>query len=95
MEGDVFEMIAEINVGDAKLRWYPNPVHSLLNLDLINVRSNKLYAELYDVTGRFIKKQLLNKNNNQITVQGLTTGLYQLVIYNGREKTVVKVMIIN
>ena len=87
--------VADINVGDAKLRWYPNPVHSVLNVDVINVRSNKLYAELYDVTGRFIKKQLLNKNNNQITVQGLTTGLYQLVIYNGREKTVVKVMIIN
>jgi uncharacterized delta-60 repeat protein len=87
--------VADINVGDAKLRWYPNPVHSLLNVDLINVRSNKLHAELYDVTGRFIKKQLLNKNNNQLNVQGLITGLYQLVIYNGQEKTVVKVMIVN
>jgi uncharacterized delta-60 repeat protein len=87
--------VTDVIVGDAKLRWYPNPAHSLLNVDLINVRNNKLHAELYDVTGRFIKKQLLNKNNNQLTVQGLTTGLYQLIIYNGREKTVVKVMIIN
>jgi hypothetical protein len=65
-----------------------------LNVDVTNVRSNKLHAELYDVTGRFIKKQWLNQNNNQLPVQGLSTGLYQLVIYNGREKTVMKVMII-
>jgi len=87
--------VADIMVGDAKLRWYPNPVHTVLNVDITNVRSNKIHAELYDVTGRFIKKQLLNKNNNQLSVQGLTTGLYQLVIHNGREKTVVKVMVIN
>ena len=87
--------VADIIVGNAKLRWYPNPTRTVLNIDIINVRSNKLHAELYDVTGRFIKKQLLNKNNNQLSVQGLTAGLYQLLIYNGREKTVVKVMVIN
>ena len=86
--------VADIFVGDAKLRWYPNPIYTVLNVDIINSRSNKLQAELYDVTGRFIKKQVLNKNNNQLTVQGLSTGVYQLVIYNGREKTVVKVMVL-
>jgi uncharacterized delta-60 repeat protein len=86
--------VADITIGDAKLRCYPNPVRTVLNVDVTNVRSNKLHAELYDVTGRFIKKQLLNQNNNQLPVQGLATGLYQLVIFNGREKTVLKVMVI-
>jgi len=85
--------VADITIGDAKLRWYPNPANSVLNVDVNNVRSNKLHVELYDVTGRFIKKQKLNQNNNQLSVQGLTTGLYQLFIYNGREKTVVKLMV--
>jgi hypothetical protein len=86
--------VADITIGDAKLRCYPNPVHTVLNVDVTNVRSNNLHLELYDVTGRFIKKQLLNQNNNRLPVQGLSTGLYQLVIYNGREKTVLKVMVL-
>ena len=86
--------VADITIGDAKLRWYPNPAHSILNVDVTNVRSNKLHVELYDVTGRFIKKQKLNQNNNKVSVQELTAGLYQLFLYNGREKTVVKVMIV-
>jgi len=86
--------VADVTIGDAKLRCYPNPVHTVLNVDVKNVRSNRLHAELYDVTGRFIKKQSLNQNNNQLPVQGLSTGLYQLVIYNGREKTVLKVMVL-
>jgi len=86
--------VADIVLGEAKLRCYPNPVRTTINVDVSNARSNKLTAELFDVTGRIVQKRLLNQNKNQLPVQTLPPGLYQLVIYNKTEKTVVKIMVI-
>jgi uncharacterized delta-60 repeat protein len=86
--------VSDIVIGDATLRYYPNPARTMLNVDLSNIRSSKLQAELYDLAGRLIQKQLLNQTHNQLPLQQLPSGLYQLVIYNGAEKTAVKVMVI-
>jgi hypothetical protein len=86
--------IADITVGDSKLRYYPNPVRAVLNVDIASVGRGKLQAEIYDLPGRLVQKQLLNQRHNQLSIGRLPAGLYQLVIYNGAEKTAVKVMVI-
>jgi uncharacterized delta-60 repeat protein len=86
--------VSDIVIGDATLRYYPNPARTILNIDISSGRSSKLQAELCDLTGRLIQKQSLNQSHSQLSLQHLPSGLYQLVIYNGSEKIAVKVMVI-
>jgi uncharacterized delta-60 repeat protein len=95
---DAFNLVAlstaDIIVGDTKLRFYPNPAHTEFYIDIPQPTGKKLMVELYDLSGKFLKKQLLNQNHNTISVNILPAGMYQLVIYNGKEKAVRKVIVI-
>jgi len=84
----------DIAVGDARLHYYPNPARSVLNVDIAHVGRSKLLVELYDLNGRLVQRKLLNQVHNQLRVDGLSSGLYQLVIFNGREKFATKVAVI-
>lgn len=94
---DSFNLVAlavsDIIVGNTKLRYYPNPAQTFLNIDVSNPYYSRIIAELYDASGRLIQKKTLNQTNNQLPVDHLPMGLYKLVIHNGREKIAVKVMI--
>jgi len=85
---------ADITIGDTRLRYYPNPTTKTLYLEIAQQTNKKLVAELYDFTGRLLQTQTLTHGHNEISVAGLTTGLYGLVINNGKEKTVRKLMVI-
>ena len=95
---DAFNLVAlstaDITVGDTKLRFYPNPAHTEFYIDIPQPAGKKLFFELYDLNGKFLQKQLLNQNHNKISVNILPAGMYQLVIYNGKEKAVRKVIVI-
>lgn len=86
--------VSDITVGDTKLRYYPNPTQNTLNIDIADSRSWKLEAQLYDINGRLLQKQSLNRGRNQIYVQHLPAGLYQLVIQNKSAKTAAKLMVV-
>ena len=86
--------VADITIGDVKLRYYPNPSQTFLNIDVSNPYYNKLVAELYDLNGKPAQQQLLNRSHNQLPVHRLSSGLYQLIISNNRERITVKVMVI-
>ena len=86
--------VADIIIGDSKLRYYPNPAQTEFFVDIKNMLRGKFEAELYDVSGRLIKKQALNQTHNKISVHQLPAGLYQLIIQNGQEKVSVKLMLV-
>ncbi|TMI81622.1 MAG: T9SS type A sorting domain-containing protein [Bacteroidetes bacterium] len=86
--------LGDIAVGDATLHYYPNPVRSVLNVDIAHVGRNKLQADLYDLSGRLVQRKLLSQMHNQLRVDGLSSGLYQLVIFNGTEKFATKIAVI-
>jgi uncharacterized delta-60 repeat protein len=86
--------LSDIAVGDATLHYYPNPARSVLNVDIAHTGRNKLQAELYDLSGRLLQRKVLNQVHNQLRVDGLASGLYQLVIYNGTEKFAAKVAVL-
>ena len=86
--------VADITVGNARLRYYPNPAKIFLNIDVSNAVYNKLEAKLYDVTGKLLLKQLLNQSHNQLPVHRLPSGIYQLLIHNDHEKMMVKIIVI-
>ncbi|HET9823797.1 MAG TPA: T9SS type A sorting domain-containing protein, partial [Chitinophagaceae bacterium] len=86
--------VSDISVGGARLRFYPNPAQSVVNVEIANNPRTKLESQLYDLTGRLLKRKLLNQIQNQLRVDELPTGLYQLVIYNGTEKFAAKIAVI-
>lgn len=85
--------VADITVGNARLRYYPNPASTVLNIDVVNPVYNKLEAKLYDITGKLLLTQLLNQRSNQLPVDKLPSGMYQLLIYNDHERMMVKVVV--
>ena len=85
--------VADITVGNARLRYYPNPASTVLNIDVVNPVYNKLEAKLYDITGKLLLTQLLNQRSIQLPVDQLPSGMYQLLIYNDHERTMVKVVV--
>jgi uncharacterized delta-60 repeat protein len=86
--------VADITVGDSKLRFYPNPSSSVLNIDLTQPSGKKLAAEIYDLSGRLIKSQALDNGHNEILLTGIFTGMYGLVIKSGKDKTVRKLIVV-
>ena len=63
---------------------YPNPVNSLLNINLTTSEESKFKISLYEITGRFIKQSSVNTKNSSITINvtDLSSGMYILQISN-------------
>lgn len=85
--------VGDIVIGGSKIRYYPNPVQSVLNIEVSNPYVNKFKAELYDVSGKLVLSQLLNQAHNQLPLQKLPTGFYQLVIHNEVKRVAVKLIV--
>jgi len=85
--------VSDIVIGESKLRYYPNPVKTVLNIEVSNPFINKLKAEVYDVSGKLVYTQLLNQTHNKLPLQKLPTGFYQLVIHNEVKRVSVKLIV--
>lgn len=69
---------------DLPFQIYPNPVHTVLNLDWKQAGALNLESiEIYDVLGRVVQRTALqiNTDNYSISTEGLTNGTYQLVLH--------------
>jgi uncharacterized delta-60 repeat protein len=95
---DPFNLVAlgtsDITVGDTKLRFYPNPAQTEFYVDISQPSGKKIKVELYDLNGKLLQKQSLSQSHNEIAVHMLPAGIYQLVIYNNKEKAVRKIVVI-
>jgi hypothetical protein len=85
--------VNDIVIGDSKINYYPNPVQTILTIDVTNPYLNKLEAQLYDVSGKLVYKQSLDRSRNQLGLQKLPTGVYQLIIRNEAGKVSVKIFV--
>ncbi len=60
----------------------PNPVQSILNIQLAFESKTQLKAQLLDVQGKILAKNIqLNQRNTELNVENLPSGLYFLHIY--------------
>ena len=55
-----------------EVRIYPNPAHSVLNIEGDNLKE----AALYSAIGTMVGKVMLNGMTNSINVSGLSKGVY-------------------
>jgi hypothetical protein len=85
--------IADIRIGDAKMRVFPNPAKSELFIDLSQPTLTKVTAEIYDLSGRMMEKRNLQTGRNEIPLYRYRAGLYAILIRSGNERVVRKLII--
>jgi uncharacterized delta-60 repeat protein len=81
-------------ISGIRLHFFPNPATSVLNIVVSSQPVQKLEATLYDPTGRKVVNLLLDHKLNQLPLDHLPAGVYQLTIQNGSETISQKIMVI-
>ena len=65
---------------------YPNPTRGLFNLELKENTTFPYQLKLYDVRGRLVLHQLINKNNTPINISSQSNGVYLLqLVQSGKQ----------
>mgnify|MGYP000539566647 CR=1 FL=1 len=79
----------EDNQETISFEMYPNPTTNYLNLNLID----KANVVMYNINGQKVLSKTLNKGNNHIEFNSISTGLYMVKVYL-ENKTVTKKLIV-
>ncbi len=69
--------------GEGDYILFPNPVQANQPVYLLNRFDSASYAELYDASGRKIKRIVLTDLVQTLSIKGLASGIYFLIIHNG------------
>jgi hypothetical protein len=67
------------------IKLFPNPTEGLINLEINLPKQTVVNASIYDIGGKEVLN--LGKINRRLNVQGLANGIYQLVIFDSKNKT--------
>ena len=76
--------------GGRRVSIYPNPVKSLLNINIGNSGILNTNAGIFDVNGRLLRNVLLNNEQEQINVQALSKGVYVIKFADGSSQSFIK-----
>lgn len=71
---------------------YPNPVTSLLTIELGQEFTTESVIELYDVTGKLILKKNVEGSTQTLNMGGLHSGVYVLKISNANKNVVKRII---
>lgn len=71
-------------------RVYPNPTDGVFTLELAD--KNKYQVTITDMSGKTLKRQLINKKITKIDISSFSDGMYLLKIDNGKKQTVTKIV---
>jgi hypothetical protein len=86
----VIAPLGTTDIFGATVSIFPNPAKDVLNVT--GVSSNATVA-IYDAMGRMVRNQAIQ--NNGINVADLNTGVYNLVIIDGEQRTTKRVSVIH
>ncbi|MBX3163416.1 MAG: T9SS type A sorting domain-containing protein [Bacteroidetes bacterium] len=87
--------VEEFEDESLKLRVYPNPVSSVMSVEL-GVMNGEVEIKIIDVLGKELKDEnlKLKEGKGEIDVSGLENGIYILKITNKQQKTISKKLVI-
>jgi len=83
------EVISSVQSIDPKLKIYPNPTYSELNLENI---SGYEKASIYDINGKLLVQKMISNNLGKIDLSNLTNGIYFLRLVNKNTDIVTKII---
>ncbi|MBS1654653.1 MAG: PQQ-dependent sugar dehydrogenase [Bacteroidetes bacterium] len=67
------------------IRVYPNPVHTILNVQGKKEMRKPLKVQLYSLSGKMMKEMISFKNEFTVDMSSFPSGVYTLKLYNGDE----------
>ncbi len=76
----------------SELYAYPNPSSAGFKISLDDISSNELTAQLFDIAGRSIKFDFNIDENNNLEIEKLPAGIYQLVINADDKSSVISLV---
>ncbi len=65
---------------DSQFKLYPNPASDIVTFNIGNVNNAEMTLTIYSVVGELIRTETLQKNQKQISVKDLNTGIYMVEI---------------
>lgn len=81
--------------GDKLYVFYPNPVSRQQSLFVINrFMDGSLYASLYDIAGRLVKRYSLPQPVNEVYIKDIPAGVYLLLFNDGSKKLGVEKLVV-
>ena len=84
----VEEFLSESNVS-----LFPNPATNLLNIEFNNYGSELIEMEIFDITGKVLKKGQLTNSQSTINIEDFQKGIYFVKLINGETSESYKVVI--
>ena len=90
----VVTALADITVGDTKMKIYPNPAQSRVYIDIPSLSLKKVTIEIFDLSGRKLKTQSIYQGHNDISLSGMVSGIYGLLISDGKNRNLRKLVVI-
>lgn len=75
---------------------YPNPSGDFVNINITNTAADlSCQVELIDIFGSVLKQQDVHRQQNRISIQNFSGGIYYLRITDSRGNSVTRKLIIN
>ncbi|ARV10079.1 hypothetical protein BTO05_10680 [Winogradskyella sp. PC-19] len=87
-KANIIKVLSSEELLNRKFSIYPNPVDSILNIE--TAISETLSLEFYDINGKVIKRQSINKDNSQVNISEFTKGIYFVNIISSLGETTFK-----
>ena len=76
------------------LRWYPNPVSGILNLELQNTGNVYTTVKLFNITKQAVYNGEIAQSKLQIDVRDLDAGLYIITVQSGEHVFTKRIQIV-
>ncbi|MDD2413307.1 MAG: T9SS type A sorting domain-containing protein, partial [Bacteroidales bacterium] len=82
------------NTVENQINVFPNPASDLLTLNIDNKNNGDLTINIYNLIGMLVKTEVLNQNQNQISLESLNNGVYMLEVkskeWTKKQKLIIK-----
>lgn len=75
------------------LNIYPNPADDKFHIIVNNKNVNPIEISIFDVSGRNMKKLIINSQDNPIIISDLNKGVYYIKVYYNNEYKTKKLVI--
>ncbi len=70
-------------LSDNNVSLFPNPAVDILNIRFDRYSNELIEMEMYDLTGKIVKKELLTNSQSAINIEELQNGVYFVKFING------------
>jgi len=90
----VTEIVGIAPVLEPALKLYPNPVSSILNLELQNTGNVNTTVKLFNITGQAVYNGEIAQSKLQIDIRDLDAGLYIMTVRSGEHVFTERIQIV-